>query len=632
MSSSEINRACYAITAVGGIGAVTLPFNAVWGLTTLAFVVIGGLVVAPRWLWAGFALVFVALVLSEAATAPIITSIFCAAVLSTRQHLAPLGSTTLLGQTSSGATLTAIFASWLNYLNLEAAAPALMICLLALLIKPSHFRSIAAASVASCICVIIANSYASTPDLAMTAAAFPTLILTLHLAMERPAKTQPKPKAFWIACVLICSSWVFTIPRSPTDVYVLLPNASDSFAARFFANYLPALNFSGIAAKTADRLDDIPHGAMLLIPWMTDPLPGGDGDDQTVRSLARQREWTVVIGGEHTNLGGVADRVLRTAGRSMLSSDLLVPPGNSDESGMLRVASLLPWPGNSQLNRGASVRVSNFRDRVLLAGDGWWTEPDLQEWLWAGDYIWRAEERAGRVTIAASYDDGGARYIVVGDNSFLMNRQLLADPRPALRLLELATLWPVLVADAVLVLVAVGTILCVHWSVVLGATLATLIAAQSLTARESPAWRHIYAGENSYDEQNFNAALLRQPALLSSKWRLVRQPVFQGRVHLPQGDAVMFGLVARAAQIGDVYISNCRRLGNLPTKEGPLLMDAQACSVDGASGVLLGSKSGAASFRITHKGGTAIVILDRSFLAQKSPEANAEWLLKTIRQ
>ena len=86
-------------------------------------------------------------------------------------------------------------------------------------------------------------------------------------------------------------------------------------------------------------------------------------------------------------------------------------------------------------------------DRILLAGDGWWAEPDIGEWLWVGDYIWRKGERAGRVTLAAAIEIGGARWVILGDNSPLLNSQLYADPRAAVRIVEMATLWPSFAKD-----------------------------------------------------------------------------------------------------------------------------------------------------------------------------------------
>ena len=99
---------------------------------------------------------------------------------------------------------------------------------------------------------------------------------------------------------------------------------------------------------------------------------------------------------------------------------------------------------------------------------------------------------------------------------------------------------------------------------------------------------------------------------------------------MPPGNSVIFGLVETSVRIGTVRLFDCWRLGNLKTDDGPLLMDAQACHIEGDAEILLGSRRSAAAIRIRHDHGTTVIILDAAFLGQNAPMANREWLIQTL--
>jgi hypothetical protein len=283
------------------------------------------------------------------------------------------------------------------------------------------------------------------------------------------------------------------------------------------------------------------------------------------------------------------------------------------------------------------VRSASLFDRVLLAGDGWWAEPDIGEWLWVGDYVWQPGDRLGRLSLVMSSDIGGARWVVVGDNTPFINSQLVADPRPAIRILEMATLWPAFLNDLFLL------VLCCFllsrfpskwhpWVPLIPVTSLALVALLAVlsSARASTAWRDAFVGESAFDERNFNLALTENPELVNAR-RLIRKrlPV-SGVVSLPEGNSVIFMLVNGSAEIGEVKLSQCHRMGSLQTAEGPYLMDAQACQLEGPARVLIGSPESAAAFTISEGGSTATVLLDVGFLGQKAPSDNMKWLLKEI--
>ena len=204
----------------------------------------------------------------------------------------------------------------------------------------------------------------------------------------------------------------------------------------------------------------------------------------------------------------------------------------------------------------------------------------------------------------------------------------------------MATLWPSFLRD-IFIIGAVGLLLLsvsvVKWRTKIplfvvgsGAAIALLTILFPAWRGYSLAWQDGYVGETGFDVRNFNVALADTPALIGGR-RLIRikEPV-SGPVSLPHDDSLMFILVDGTAEIGGVRLSHCRRLGSLSTNEGPYLMDAQACRVDGNAEVLLGSQNSAAAIRISRDGATTLIVLDEAFLGQNAPKVNQEWLLNIL--
>jgi hypothetical protein len=435
-------------------------------------------------------------------------------------------------------------------------------------------------------------------------------------------------------------TWLAVPPKGMDDIYVLLPQseqAAQTYEAQFFENYAESLAFAGIKAQLVFDAESVPENATLLLPWLTAPLV----DDETsalrrIRDLARERAWTVLLFGEHTDLGGARQRVATLVGEPLLRDDLSVPPGNIDVSGKLRSAALSAWPYEAILNRGATVSLAGVLDKVLLVGDGWWAERNIGEWLWVGDYDWEISDRHGRLTLAAVHYDAGARWVVVGDNSLVINRQIIADPRALLRLLDLSTLLPALVLDIVLLLC--GLLLAVRYArgAPIAVTVLTSIAvALALSTASSPPqrWQAFYLGQSGFDRRNFNLALAKEPRLMDPDWTLQREksPLSE-HVDLPLGHTMLFALAEEELWIGNVRLHDCVRMGRVEAEEGVVLQDAQACTVEGPGEVLVGSRKGAAVISIPHKEGRTVLVLDTAFLSQNAPEANGLFLAKLMKE
>ena len=136
------------------------------------------------------------------------------------------------------------------------------------------------------------------------------------------------------------------------------------------------------------------------------------------------------------------------------------------------------------------------------------------------------------------------------------------------------------------------------------------------------------ATELSFDERNFNQSLLQSPQLLSTNWGLVRPKGPLGpRIPLPEKQTVMFGLVEGDLAVGNTKLSNCKRLGSLST-DGILLMDAQACRVDGDAKVLVGDKDEAAIMKV----GSLVLVLDQGNSPRSESTTEQSRLARTPNQ
>jgi hypothetical protein len=634
--ASKYQAILVPLAAAIGIGAYALPLISPWSiLPALVAMLLAYCQFTSSWhraTWAVASMVATICILLGVASPTVTAAVIIAGILAIAGAYV-LSSCILLLHLSSVATLQAILWASFSDFGVEAAVPAVVCVLLLSLTHARNLPLLLTSAVASVLIAIVARYLRVLPEIELAFCAVPACAAAGFLAYANQVNGYAGSRWMVAGAVAVSLSiWATNPPRQIQNVYVLLPPASAEFESKLFENYVEALRYAGIHARRASSLEEIAPGALLILPWLTAALSRGlDDYEQRLAELARRRGWTILAGGEHTDLGGVATRLERMAGRQLLNSDLSVPRGNTDDSGPLHVSDIRSWPLESILNRGASVHVASLLDRVLLAGDGWWVERNLNEWLWVGDYIWNRGDRGGRVPLALAFDNGGARWIVVGDNTSLISAQIIADPRALLRLLDLATLWPAFLADIFIVGAVAGfwfagrrrslSFLCIATLTMDGLSLAY----NRVTAREAQPWRDTYVGENAFDETNFSDAIAANPDLIA-KHRFIRENgEISGSMQLPPEPAVIFLRVGGMLRVDNVTISNCRRVGSLATSEGPYLMDAQACQVDGPARILVGSHKAAAIFSISHDDKT-LIVLDKGFLAKNAPPTNATWI------
>lgn len=612
------------LAATAGISAFAMPLIVPWHLLTVIVATLAATFTArgkQRAFFGAVSFIAVLLVLQVQLSASLAAACFSAAALMITNRVA-LAVCILALNLSATAAIQELLGEFLHTANLEAAAPAVLAALMLALASMARSRS--ALAIGSAMFALggvwAATRAVSAPELVMTIGAVPVMLAAALLGAAEPT---PQRSAIPMGAVFIAAlaTWLVMPPKLSDEIWLLIPDAPETYEAKYFENYVEALRFAGLDVELASSAEEIPMEATVLMPWMTAEIR----DDQRIGGLARQRRWTVVIGGEHTNMGNVATRIEAMTGRALLRRDLTVPRGNTDDSGPMRIPEISAWPHGAIFNRGASVTIASLTDKVLLAGDGWWAEPEIGEWLWVGDYVWRNGDRAGRLAMAVASDIGGARWVVLGDNSPLVNLQLIADPRATIRVMWAATLWPSAWNDLLLAVLAAVIAFGMAPSLIVFLPLAAISTVIAFD-RPSQAWKDFYLGESGFDERNFNNVVAKYPALVDGR-RLIRlkAPV-SGRVAPPDGSATMFMLTGGAAEIGGVQLDRCHRLGSLTTSEGPYLMDAQACRISGKASVLIGTKESAAAFAV----GETIVILDTAFLAQKAPLANVEWLLNEI--
>src|SRR6266566_7934931 len=412
-----------AVLAAAGTGAYVFPLIVPWHPLILVISAAIGIFLLPngtrRWIWCALCIVTLLGVLAGGLPSPFAAAIVSASALSV-SAVPAVALAILVMHTSLASTVQEIIADTIHSARVETAGPALIaIGILFFVRLRMGWYAIGAALLSIC-AAWIANSTIRLPPITMTIAALPACGLAALIVTRKPPTSRMLPPLPLVTTLFLgLVSWGWTVPRTWNDIYVFLPQAPSAPEAKFFENYLEALSFAGIEARRAERLEDAPPDSLILLPWVTSPFTTEAGDPTAMRigQLARERRWTMIVAGEHTNLGGAAARVDVMTRRNILRRDLTVPPGNTDDSGPLHAADLRAWLHEAILNRGASVRINSPADKVLLAGDGWWAEPDIGEWLWVGDYIWRSGDRTGRLALAVAADIEDARWVVIGDNS-----------------------------------------------------------------------------------------------------------------------------------------------------------------------------------------------------------------------
>ena len=513
-----------------------------------------------------------------------------------------------------------------------------------LLIYPAKIHWITACLLMSVAIGLYCNRVGFSSSSAMILVSLPVILLGFEFGFSgHDLKTTYRAKVLFLIFV-ISFSWLNDLPHSPDKIYFLVPEESGEYEDKFFKNYKQIIKQIKPSSEVILRPDTVKAGSMVVVPRLTRKLLDDLGWN-AFSEYAKENRLVVLIAGEHTNYKGVAERAnMLTTGLS-INNDLTVPPNNTDEAGHLRSSTLSPFPFNAILNRGASVGVQSIFAKVLLSGDGWFVDPDFGDSTWVGDFLLDPGEKRGRITIGASYNDG-ARWVFIGDNSFLLNTSLISDPKPLASAISFSTLWPIFISDLTIVLFFLFLLpvrysvtsaknvgfLCCFLSVVLTYGVVATMTAKHL----SPTFfKTTYLGESPFNPRNFSDAFVE---LLGEEY-INDVQVFRHKKYIPEHQVgvgkkpeIHFGLINNELKIGDTRFFNCWRLGSLNLSSGIRINDGQSCNVEGSGQVLIGNRNDAAAVKLFVNKKPAIIILDLAFLSNGSlNQNNLKWIMGQIK-
>jgi len=651
ISAKFIDRLIYISCAAGGIAAWVMPLHGLLAIIPSIFVCIALYLAVSTGVInrLGFIISIVCLLagLGGVVAPTLPASLIGASLLMSRRlgRNEALALLILALHFSYALTIESIIADFLAQYNLEAAGATVVLLIGMAIIYYNAIVFIIVGFACTICCAYILRYYNCNPDWEMGIIAAQALITVSAFLCIR---NRGSLRAAFVLYLLIALPWINAIPNfhTPRHVSIILPDWSEDPDFRHFRGMAEALRHAGLSVSEPKDINEVGEHSYVILPWLSVPLRSDEAAFiAQFRRLASERRWTVIMFGEHDGMGNADTRAAQFAQRPIFRRDQTVPPGNGDTSGPAHIAAIRAWPQWSIFNRGATTHSSALSARVLISVDGWWSDRDIQEWLWTGDYRWRPGDRAGRLSLAHSISDHrGATWVGVGDTSPILTRQIIADPRPLLHLLDLASLIPAALHDLALFMVAIClTCLYRRDRSVIARFLARVAPIVGLAAAtcgillptrfDHGFWRDHYLGEGGFEPSNFAAGLASEPSLLSTGWRFSRSATsVSGRLVRPREPTVSFLTIHDEARAGDVKFSRCRRLGGLDAdNNGPRLMNAQACNIDGNGDVLVGDPSAAAVVQINDAGSPWIIVLDQGFLAENAPSANAEWLLGVLR-
>ena len=630
-----------------GIGLYLLPLSSKWTIFVflLSIVISAALIVYSdeRYRYAFFCLIIVVTSLSllNYLSVPKTGAIVIAGVLCLlRKHLIPLAIIIYFSASSLLASCAGYLSSSSEAALFPLIAPPLVMAVVFTLFYPKKINWITAHLFLSIAIGMYCEGTSLPSSTAVILVSLPIILLGFRFGFEeKNLKINYKVKVL-LLILLIVFSWWNDFPRSSDKIYFLIPNASGEYEDKFLKNYKEIARHIKASYEVISNIDSVEARSTIVVPVVTRKL-FDDPQWNTLSTYAKEKELTVLIAGEHTNYKGVAERINKLTKGISINSDLTVPPGNTDEAGHLRSPTLTPFPFDAILNRGASINIQSIFTKVLLSGDGWFADSDLKDPTWVGDFLLNPGEKRGRITLGASYTDE-ARWVFFGDNSFLLNKAIISDPKPLLSAIHFSTLWPIFISDLLIVIFFISLLfdrypavspknigfMCWFLTVVLAYGVAVKQGAKYATA---DFFKTTDMGESAFDRRNFNNAFVE---LLGADHiddiQIVRHKNFisEHKIGTSEKPEIHFGLVDSEIKIGDTRLFNCWRLGNLSLSGGISINDGQSCTVEGDGQVLIGKRNDAAAVKIHADKKTVIIILDPAFLSNGSLNSNnLNWVM-----
>lgn len=562
----------------------------------------------------------------------LITGLFAAFLLYKSNIL--LSLVILVLQTSYIESTESLLSNILFEFNLESLAPTILAVFIMIVVNPFHnFRHYFIFFISISL-VVLFSEIARSPFELMLMAAIPSIIFYFLIGNSTKKVFSYYQKTTWLLIIsLMGVGWLHSLPKSFDDVFVYLGQDKESLAASHFKNYNEVLKFSKINHKLVTNLNEIPRGSFVLVPNLSTM------DDKSkiyieseLKQLSNQNEWVVLLVGEHTNMGRNQEIINNLVSRDVLRNDQSVPPDNLDFSGHMKSSDFGVWSKYAILNRGASVQVGSLLDKVLIAGDGWWAEPFVDEWLWVGDYKWQPADRSGRLAMGASFQINKSRWVVLGDSGPFLSEIIVNDKNTLQKILNLSSLWPSFIKDLLVFVVALLMILGAPMFLVLSSGLFMLILSTLFISNTDQGQYVKNFSEYAYSKTNFNSNISKSKTILNSDWELIKYKNYlPDQIPSSGFNQIVFGLVKDEYKLEGNRLFSCKRVGNILFQKLKL-MNAQVCSVELGNGseILIGNKEEASVIRINKEEHSILIVLDKEFLGRNAPESNRLFLEKEI--
>jgi hypothetical protein len=477
-----------------------------------------------------------------------------------------------------------------------------------------------------------------------------SLIFGLFLLSLKDATIKNASYKFYIVvfAVILHSSFIWHVAAkiNPDNLVVWLPESTEKFEYQFFNDYVSSLNLAGIKAKRVTLASEIKPNSLVFMPWATEASAKQFIDE--VKNAKDSNSFTILLGGEHTNYGKFADRLNPIFSNHVrFANTTTIPPGNKNSFGALWTSSILQFPIDAPLNRGSSIDILSLNAFPLLVAKSIFSDlgPIEANDFWVGDFLLGQSDPRGWLVLAAAYRDGPL-WILTGDNSFLMNRYFLPNPKPIKHIISLASLYPTLHLQLIILLFSC-LFVCIRLQIFKVTTrrrliylLSSLLAAISIN---SIAENKDYITNNSLsnnlkyfggDERSSAAAISSNSKIIDTSMTklFVHEKAFTSQAVGKSGKAeVHIGHIKNEFNFDGVIINNCG-LTNFQTTQGEKLSfrEAQFCKVNGDANIIVGNNDQAIVVEIKSTPPITL-ILDRYFISGSPPiNANINYVLRLL--
>jgi hypothetical protein len=563
-------------------------------------------------------------------------------------HLVSISILLLFIESPLFQTISLIAGSWLP-LQIEQATPSLLCLLLSTFIFSRHIFKF-------CLYVflILLSSYIFwllNSDVIMVGI-INALIISFYFASHINLKaSHPKYKFYVVVALLSIHSifiWTSSTRIDLERIVFWIPSSVEKYESQFFKNYSETLSLAGIKATQISDVTMIKENSLVIVPW------GASSETEKflldLKKSPFSRSLTVLIGGEHTNYGGFADKLNPLFdGAVRFSNTTTIPPKNANQMGALWTSSVLQFPFDAAINRGASLNISSLKAFPILIAKSIFSDLGPKEFndFWVGDFLLGNSDSRGWTLLMAAYKDGPL-WVLSGDNSFLMNRYLLQNPTPIVHTMLLASLVPMLLLQ----LLILATI-CV-WGfqakyankssaksrfiyvlpIIFFVLMALMLKSQTSLNHEMT---KVLSQNLKYfggDERSSAVAISAnsKDIYLSSKRLYVHEEPFAAKDIGASGlEEIHIGHIKNGFNYSGVKIDNCGLTSYTNLVDPKInLLEAQYCRVNGDAKIIVGDK-GQASVIIINSTPSVTLILDKYFLSGSPPiDANINYLLRLL--